>query len=123
MKRELWINIGLGVLALLVIGFILMRSAQPQTIPAPAVQKNQPAISLTDFGSHNSASDCWIQINGNVYDVTNYLNEHPGGAGFILPYCGGPDATEAFITKGGRGAHSTRAENLHTQMLVGALSQ
>jgi cytochrome b involved in lipid metabolism len=77
---------------------------------------------MNDFVRHNNVNDCWIRINGNVYNITNFLNEHPGGPDIILPYCGGPDATEAFATKGGRGTHSLRAAQLLNELLVGKLS-
>jgi cytochrome b involved in lipid metabolism len=40
----------------------------------------------------SSRESCWVIIKGLVYDVTNFLDEHPGGAGIILKY-GGKDAT------------------------------
>ena len=48
---------------------------------------------------HNSEEDCWIIINENVYDVTSYLNSHPGGVGKIMQYAG-KDATKAFQQQG-----------------------
>jgi L-lactate dehydrogenase (cytochrome) len=36
-----------------------------------------------------------VIISGKVYDVTSFLNDHPGGAGVILRY-GGRDATEEY---------------------------
>lgn len=50
---------------------------------------------LNDVAKHNSASDCWVIIDGQVYDVTNFLPEHPGGIQIILKY-GGRDATAAY---------------------------
>jgi len=35
-------------------------------------------------------------IEGEVYDVTDFLGEHPGGANIILRY-GGKDATEEYL--------------------------
>src|SRR5262245_25403033 len=44
---------------------------------------------------HSSQHDCWVVIHGRVYDLTQFLPEHPGGAGTILMYAG-KDASEAF---------------------------
>ncbi|KAL2843929.1 FMN-dependent dehydrogenase-domain-containing protein [Aspergillus pseudoustus] len=50
---------------------------------------------LSDIKTHNSASDCWIAIHGNVYDVTKFLPDHPGGKAIILKHAG-TDGTAAF---------------------------
>ncbi|OQU97844.1 Cytochrome b5-like Heme/Steroid binding domain-containing protein [Cladophialophora immunda] len=52
-----------------------------------------------------------------VYNVTTYLEEHPGGAE-ILKECGGTDATEAFEDVG----HSERAWTAMESLIVGELS-
>ncbi|THG97543.1 hypothetical protein EW026_g4476 [Hermanssonia centrifuga] len=44
---------------------------------------------------HNSRDSCWIIVHGKVYDVTEFLDEHPGGSRIILKYAGA-DATEAY---------------------------
>ncbi|KAF9821919.1 hypothetical protein IEO21_00349 [Rhodonia placenta] len=51
--------------------------------------------SLQDVAQHNSASSCWVIISDKVYDVTDFLPEHPGGAKIILKYAG-RDATAAY---------------------------
>ena len=52
---------------------------------------------------HNSAADCWSIINGNVYDLTNWINRHPGGARVIEGLCG-IDGSAAFTGQhGGQG--------------------
>ena len=35
---------------------------------------------LAEIAAHNSPSDCWVVIHGQVYDVTEFLTRHPGGA-------------------------------------------
>ncbi|CAG8736879.1 3298_t:CDS:2, partial [Dentiscutata heterogama] len=40
-------------------------------------------------------SDCWVIVNGEVLNVTNFLPDHPGGKKAILIYAG-KDATEEF---------------------------
>jgi L-lactate dehydrogenase (cytochrome) len=41
--------------------------------------EKSPLISLSDLGKHNVRSDCWIAVHDKVWDVTNFINEHPGG--------------------------------------------
>ena len=41
---------------------------------------------------HKKSDDCWIIIHGEVYNVTPWLNRHPGGAKVLLHYAG-EDAT------------------------------
>ena len=79
---------------------------------------DEKIITSAELSKHNKSSDCWVAIRGNVYDVTSYLDEHPGGADLILNYCG-KDATSAFNNKGGGGKHSARAEALLENYLVG----
>lgn len=61
---------------------------------------------MTDVGMHNSADNCWTAVDGKVYDLTDYLNDHPAGK-VILQGCG----TDASILFGGK--HGQKAkENL-----------
>ncbi|EIN13480.1 cytochrome b2 [Punctularia strigosozonata HHB-11173 SS5] len=50
---------------------------------------------LQQVAEHNSRSSCWVVIKNEVYDVTEFLAEHPGGAAVILKYAG-KDATAAY---------------------------
>ncbi|KAM0714027.1 hypothetical protein Q7P37_010991 [Cladosporium fusiforme] len=44
---------------------------------------------------HNSTDSCWVILYGNVWDVTKFLPEHPGGSKIILQLAG-TDATEEY---------------------------
>jgi len=44
---------------------------------------------------HNKEDDCWVVVDNKVYDVTHFLDEHPGGKKILLQK-GGTDATEEF---------------------------
>lgn len=44
---------------------------------------------------HRSNDSCWVILYGNVYDVTSFLPEHPGGSKIILKLAG-TDATEEY---------------------------
>ena len=82
------------------------------------------SLILTTEGilKHNNNNDCWIIINNSVYEVTNYLSLHPGGARWITPFCG-KDATVAFTTKAGRGSHSQQAEKDLAKLKIGELKK
>ncbi len=90
----------------------------------PGGQSPNPGIMLTlqETAKHNNQTDCWIIVNGKVYDVTGFLGQHPGGTGTILPYCGAADATAAFATKGGTGNHSSYADQLLSAYYIGNLN-
>ena len=40
------------------------------------------------IASHNSSDSCWVIVNDIVYDVTDFLDHHPGGSNSILRYAG-----------------------------------
>ncbi|KAI3636739.1 hypothetical protein MIR68_005006 [Amoeboaphelidium protococcarum] len=61
---------------------------------AAKVDKSR-VISAQEVAKHNKKDDIWIIVNGKVLDVTNFLNDHPGGAKALLLY-GGKDASEEF---------------------------
>lgn len=49
---------------------------------------------MDEVSAHNTSSDCWMVIDGKVYDVTSFIPSHPGGA-TIIAFCG-LDASTAF---------------------------
>lgn len=60
------------------------------------------SYSATEVASHSDKSSCWSIINGNVYDLTSWVPQHPGGEGAILSICG-IDGSGAFNNQhGGR---------------------
>mmetsp|Transcript_876 Transcript_876/g.2056 ORF Transcript_876/g.2056 Transcript_876/m.2056 type:complete len:130 (+) Transcript_876:24-413(+) len=71
---------------------------------------------------HNNEKDCWVIIgnesNGGpkVYDVTKYLDDHPGGPEIILDLAG-KDADEMFEDIG----HSNEARTKMKEFIVGNL--
>ncbi|KAL7750224.1 fatty acid alpha-hydroxylase [Sorochytrium milnesiophthora] len=49
---------------------------------------DSPRLSMADVRKHNSMEDCWIVCRGKVYNVTDFANDHPGGAELIYRYAG-----------------------------------
>jgi L-lactate dehydrogenase (cytochrome) len=52
-------------------------------------------IHRDEVAKHNSSEDCWVVLNGHAYDMSDFLEDHPGGAGIIMKYAG-RDASKAF---------------------------
>lgn len=67
-----------------------------------------------DLKSHNKEKDCWLAIHGKVYNVTDFLEEHPGGFDVVVS-ASGRDATEDFDEIG----HSKKAREMLDKYLVG----
>lgn len=48
-----------------------------------------PLLRASEVAIHNSPKDCWVTLyNRKVYNVTPFLDEHPGGAELITDYAG-----------------------------------
>ncbi|KAF4949072.1 hypothetical protein FGADI_9146 [Fusarium gaditjirri] len=69
---------------------------------------------IKQVAEHNSPEDAWLIIHGQVYDVTKYLADHPGGAD-ALTEAAGTDASEDFDNAG----HSEDAFEIMKDCCVG----
>ena len=58
------------------------------------------SYSLADVATHKDGTSCWTTINGGVYDVTSWINQHPGGQEAILSLCG-KDGSSTFTDQHG----------------------
>ena len=63
--------------------------------PAKKFEIPDKEFSLEDIAKHNTKDDCWVAVNGMALNVTDFLENHPGGPKAILLYAG-KDATEEF---------------------------
>jgi cytochrome b involved in lipid metabolism len=73
---------------------------QQTTTPEQELAEQLPTYTLEDIAVHNNADSCWTAIKGNVYDLTEFITQHPGGERGVLKTCG-KDGTQDFL-----GAHS-----------------
>ncbi|XP_019400617.1 PREDICTED: cytochrome b5 [Crocodylus porosus] len=71
---------------------------------------------LEELQQHNHSQSTWILVHHRIYDVTKFLEEHPGGEE-VLREQGGGDATESFEDVG----HSTDARTLSESFIIGEL--
>ncbi len=61
-------------------------------------------ISIAEVAQHDDSASCWAAIEGTVYDLTEWVTQHPGGPDRILAICG-TDASDDF-----RAQHTGQAE-------------
>lgn len=69
------------------------RPADTEATPAPIAADE--GYTLEEVAQHATPESCWIVVDQTVYDVTDWIPQHPGGADRIIPLCG-TDATSAF---------------------------
>ncbi|KAF2238318.1 putative mitochondrial cytochrome b2 [Viridothelium virens] len=74
-------------------------------------------FSYDEVSKHNTAESCWVVLYGNVYDVTEFVPQHPGGSKIILQLAG-KDATEEYDPVHPPG---TLEESLKPQSKLGAI--
>jgi cytochrome b involved in lipid metabolism/uncharacterized membrane protein len=76
--------------------------------PTPAPTASAPAsaapsssagaaggLTAAEVAKHSTPQDCWSIVTGKVYDLTQWIPQHPGGPGVIEGMCGG-DGTAAY---------------------------
>jgi cytochrome b involved in lipid metabolism len=89
------------ILATYQIGTLSTASASTSATPSATVSSTAKTYTMTEVKQHASASSCWSAIDGNVYDLTQWIGRHPGGRARILSLCG-KDGTSAFHGEHGK---------------------
>ncbi|GKV25533.1 hypothetical protein SLEP1_g34960 [Rubroshorea leprosula] len=69
-----------------------------------------------EVAKHNLTKDCWLIISGKVYDVTPFMDDHPGGDEVLLSATG-KDATNDFEDVG----HSDAAREMMDKYYIGEI--
>uniref|UniRef100_A0A224XZZ2 Cytochrome b5 n=1 Tax=Panstrongylus lignarius TaxID=156445 RepID=A0A224XZZ2_9HEMI len=82
------------------------------------MSNEQKIFRLEEVKKHREIKDVWIAIHNSVYNVSDFLNEHPGGEEVLLEQAG-RDATEAFEDVG----HSTDARDMMSKYKIGELAE
>ena len=74
-------------------------------------------LNMEEVKKHNSRESCYSVVDDKVYDLTSWIDQHPGGASNILKICG-IDGTSAF-----RGKHDNNPKQVNQlkEFLIGNL--
>ena len=93
----------------------------PDSPPADGSGKSPSSgkvdLVASEISKHSTAKDCWSIVNGNVYNLTTYVQSHPGGAGVIKNICG-RDGSGAFKNQHGS---SSKPNNVLSAFLLGSV--
>ncbi|MGA1171702.1 MAG: cytochrome b5 domain-containing protein [Aquiluna sp.] len=86
--------------------------------PTPTPEESVNGYTLAQVSERNSAAECWVVIDGGVYDLTQWIRSHPGGSGAILNLCG-KDGTASFTSQhGGQARPSSTLDGYYLAPLV-----
>lgn len=90
-------------------------SAQPSATTTPS--SLYPTYTSAQVLEHNNKSSCWTIVDQKVYNVTEWINAHPGGPDRIIGMCGA-DATAQF-----RGKHRNSVDRILSGFYIGDLAR
>ncbi|XP_062090903.1 cytochrome B5-like protein [Humulus lupulus] len=116
----MWISV-VAVLVAVFLGAFILFSRESKSgrrkddQPIAKHNKGAKVYSKAEISLHNKRTDCWIIIKDKVYDVTSYVEEHPGGDA-ILAHAG-DDSTEGFYGP----QHATRVFDMIDDFYIGNL--
>lgn len=103
------------------IASLLTLIAAAWLVPVRSANDGMRIISLEELARHNGPDSCWKAIDGRVYDVTDYIDQHPTPASALTSWCG-RESTSAWYDKGNGNGHSAFAGRLLATMEVGTLA-
>ena len=86
---------------------------------SPSVSPAAATYTLAQVAMHKTATDCWTSVSGGVYNLTPFVNQHPGGVANIIKLCG-IEGTSLFMAQhGGQG----RPEAELASLKIGTLAK
>ena len=91
----------------------------PEPEPSPTAEETFQGYTLAEVSERDSAAECWVAIDGGVYDLTDWIRSHPGGSGAILSLCG-TDGTASFSSRhGGQARPASTLDGYYLAPLIG----
>jgi len=79
-----------------------------------------PTFLQSELAQHNTADSCYVSIGKRVFDVTDFVDSHPGGGDLVLEY-GGRDVTDILKDQDSH-THSEAAYEVLEDSFVGFLA-
>jgi len=95
-----------------------MSVASPPAV-TPATRKVR-ILSASSVSTHNTIKDLWVIHKNNVYDVTDFALDHPGGEDLILRYAG--KDMNSIMEDPSEHSHSQSAFELLEEYYIGRLA-
>lgn len=90
-----------------------------KTTTYPQAATGEKIFTMAQVAQHSDQNSCYTAINGGVYDLTSFIDIHPGGSGNILSLCG-IDGTIAFTNMHGG---QSRPESELASLKIGVLAK
>lgn len=126
--KYIGLAVGIAVVALAAGSAWIQGTAKSRTTPTSAslitaanasslTPANVKEYTLTQVTKHGAVSDCWTAINGDVFNLTDWIAQHPGGEEAILSVCG-KDGSAAFNDQHGG---DRKPERILSSYQIGAL--
>lgn len=98
---------------------VMVSSTQDATSSGSSGATATQSYTMAQVEQHNSATSCWSAINGDVYDLTNWIDQHPGGPEHILAICG----TDGSASFNAQHAGDAQVEATLQQFYIGTLAR
>ena len=93
---------------------------EPRVAPSQSILRNERGeriFSREEVQSHCTADDCWTIIDGKVYNITGWVDSHPGGD--AIGAGAGQDATALFEFQ----HHSEHAREILSRFFIGVVDE
>ena len=111
---------------LLGLGYVAIKCPHAQS-PVAACEAPKAAlkkVTLAELARHDKPTDCWMAIDGKVFELHGFIDLHPSASGVMEPFCG-KEASKAYaIIETGKlkgKPHSERASEMLAEYVVGEL--
>lgn len=108
------------LIAIIGVGIWAANNNQPPK-PSQDMSEQTKSFTMSDVSHHKSKDDCWTVISGDVYNLTDFVNRHPGGDE-ILRACG-TDATTLFNSRQTSDGQPVGSGSPHSQTAIEQLSK